>query len=163
GEHGGRLYFTMKLVEGTSLAGFSGLPQEAARLLGGVARAVHYAHQRGIIHRDLKPPNNLLDAEGQPHVSDFGLAKRLPADSRMTQPGAIVGTPAYMAPEQALGKKGEATTLADVYSLGAVLYELLTGRPPFQAETPLEVLQQVLEKEPKPPGKLCPGLDRGLE
>ncbi len=163
GEYDGRLYFSMKLVEGRSLAGFSGLPREAARLVSAVARAVHYAHLRGIIHRDLKPGNILLDEHGQPYVTDFGLAKRLQADSKMTQTGAIMGTPAYMPPEQASGKKGEVTTLADVYSLGAVLYELLTGRPPFQAETPLDTLMQVIEKEPEPPGKLNPRVDRNLE
>jgi WD40 repeat protein/serine/threonine protein kinase len=190
GEYDGRFYFTMKLVEGRSLSGFAGPPQEAARLVSVVARAVHYAHQRGIIHRDLKPGNILLEAphplapspkegEGErgegclgrgvggegwtPYVTDFGLAKRLQADSRMTQTGAIMGTPAYMPPEQASGKKGEVTTLADVYSLGAVLYELLTGRPPFHAETPLETLVQVLEKEPELPGRLNPLVDRGLE
>jgi serine/threonine-protein kinase len=163
GEHDGLPCFSMKLVEGRSLAGFHAPPREAARLLAAVARAVHYAHQRGIIHRDLKPGNILLDAAGQPHVTDFGLAKRLQGDSKMTQSGAVVGTPAYMPPEQASGKKGEVTILADVYSLGAVLYELLTGRPPFQAETPLDTLLQILEKEPVPPRKLDPRLDRDLE
>jgi serine/threonine protein kinase len=163
GEHQGQPYFSMKLVEGRTLADFHGSPQEAARLIGWVARAVHYAHQRGIIHRDLKPGNILLDEQGQPHVTDFGLAKRLEADNNMTQTGAVMGTPAYMAPEQASGKKGAVTTLADVYGLGAVLYELLTGRPPFQAETAFETLADVLEKEPEPPGKLNPRLDRGLE
>jgi tRNA A-37 threonylcarbamoyl transferase component Bud32 len=163
GEFDGRLYFSMKLVEGRSLTGFSGSPQEAAKLVSAVARAVHYAHLRGIIHRDLKPGNILLDEQGQPYVTDFGLAKRLQTDSKMTQTGAIMGTPAYMPPEQASGKKGDVTTLADVYSLGAVLYELLTGRPPFHAETPLDTLLQVLEKEPEPPGKLNARLDRNLE
>jgi serine/threonine protein kinase len=163
GEADGRLYFSMKLIEGRSLAGFQGPPREVARLLTAVARAVHYAHQRGIIHRDLKPGNILLDAQGQPYVTDFGLAKRIEGDSKLTQSGAVMGTPAYMPPEQASGKKGEVTTLADVYSLGAVLYELLTGRPPFEAETPLDTLLQVLDKEPEPPRKLKPELDRDLE
>jgi hypothetical protein len=163
GEHDGRLYFSMKLVEGRSLAGFSGPPQEAVQLIGWVARAVHYAHQHGIIHRDLKPSNILLDAHGHPYVSDFGLAKRLHAGGTITETGAVVGTPAYMAPEQASGKKGAVTTLADVYSLGAIFYELLTGRPPFQASTPLDTLLEVMEKEPPPPGKLNPGVDRNLE
>ena len=146
----------MKLVEGGTLAGFHGTPQEAARLLVPVARAVHYAHQRGIIHRDLKPGNILLDRQGQPHVTDFGLAKRLEGDSGMTRTGAIMGTPSYMPPEQASGKRGEVTTLSDVYSLGAILYELLTGRPPFQAETPLDTLLKMMEEEPEAPRRLNP-------
>ncbi len=163
GDAAGRPYFSMKLVEGGSLARFRGTPQEAARVVAAVARAVHYAHQRGVIHRDLKPGNILLDADGQPYVTDFGLAKRLHADSKVTQTGTILGTPAYMPPEQASGAHGEVTTLADVYSLGAVLYDLLTGRPPFQAATPLDTLLQVIEKEPEPPRNLNPQVDRDLE
>ena len=162
-EHDGRLYFTMKLIEGRSLAGLHAPPREAARILTAVARAIHYAHQRGIIHRDLKPGNILLDAEGHPYVTDFGLAKQLQTDGKLTQTGAIMGTPAYMPPEQASGKTGEITVLADIYSLGAVLYELLTGRPPFQAGTPLETLRQVMDSAPEPPRKLDPRLDRDLE
>jgi serine/threonine-protein kinase len=163
GEYEGQPYFCMKLVEGRTLSGFRGPLEEVARLLTAVARAVHYAHQRGIIHRDLKPGNILLDREGQPHVTDFGLARRLEGDSKLTSTGAIMGTPAYMPPEQASGKRGEVTTLADVYSLGAVLYELLTGRPPFQAETPFDTLVQLMEKEPQPPRALNPEVDRDLE
>ncbi len=163
GEHEGRPFFSMKLIEGRSLSGFAGTPQEAARLLAVVARAVHYAHQRGVIHRDLKPGNVLLDAEGQPYVSDFGIAKRVQSDDHMTQTGSVMGTPAYMPPEQAAGKRGEITTLADVYSLGAVLYELLTGRPPFRGDSALDTLVQVLEKAPEPPAKLNPKVDRSLE
>jgi serine/threonine protein kinase len=129
GRQGEALYFSMKLVEGGSLAQSPPIAMGGlAELMVKVARAVHHAHQRGILHRDLKPANILLDAGGQPYVTDFGLAKRIEGDAGLTESGAIVGTPGYMAPEQASGHKGAITTATDVYGLGAVLYALLTGR-----------------------------------
>jgi WD40 repeat protein len=166
GEHQGQQYFSMKLIKGGSLAGTMDEvrrdPRRVAQLLASVARAVHHAHQRGVLHRDLKPANILLDAAGEPHVTDFGLAKRLQGDVRLSQSGTIVGTPSYMAPEQARGEKS-LTVAADVYALGAILYELLTGRLPHVGSTIADVLLQALEKEPAPPRKLKPDVDRDLE
>jgi WD40 repeat protein len=166
GEHEGQHYFSMKLVEGGSLNDqlpkWRGDLRKAVLFLVRVARAMHYAHQRGLLHRDLKPANILLDAQGEPHVTDFGLAKRIKGGAGLTQSGAIVGTPSYMAPEQAAGNKG-LSIAADVYSLGAILYELLTGRPPFQAETAMDTVLQLLEKEPERPRSLNPRLERDLE
>jgi serine/threonine protein kinase len=172
-------YFSMKLVEGGSLAQWPGArnqesgvrkegQKQAAQLLATVARAVHYAHQHGILHRDLKPSNILLDAQGQPYVSDFGLAKRVAgaaAASRpelATQSGAIVGTPSYMAPEQAAAGKGLSCSV-DVFSLGAMLYELLTAQPPFKGATPLDTLLQVRECAPASLRTLNGQVDRDLE
>jgi WD40 repeat protein/serine/threonine protein kinase len=178
GERDGQYYFTMKLIEGSSLAqeisrkGAKTAKEDGSslrslrlcvRLLATVARAVHHAHQRGILHRDLKPANILLDADGQPHVTDFGLAKRVSGDAGLTQSGAIVGTPSYMAPEQAASHKRVLTTAADVYSLGAILYELLTGQPPFLADTPVDTVLLLLEREPTPPRVHNPAVDRDLE
>jgi eukaryotic-like serine/threonine-protein kinase len=162
GEHEGQHYYSMKLIGGRNLAGWAGEGRaetdaggrKAARLVAAVARAVHYAHQRGILHRDLKPTNILLDARGEPHVTDFGLAKLTNENSDMTGTAAVLGTPGYMAPEQAGGEARQATTATDVYGLGAILYELLTGRPPFRGETPLQTMRQLLEEEPVPPNQL---------
>jgi eukaryotic-like serine/threonine-protein kinase len=174
GERAGRHYFSMKLVKGASLAqslaqgqwaaGGPEAGRRAARMVEAVARAVHYAHQRGILHRDVKPANILLDDQGQPYVTDFGLAKRVGTGERESTPtGGIVGTPSYMAPEQASGRKGGISTACDVYSLGAVLYELLTGRPPFRGETALETLRLVQEQKPQRPRALNPQVSRDLE
>jgi WD40 repeat protein len=156
----------MKLFEGGSLAqqaaGLKSDPRAAARLVASVARAVHHAHQRGILHRDLKPANILLDEQGQPHVTDFGLAKRVEGAAELTQSGAVLGTPSYMAPEQARGDKG-LSVAADVYALGAILYECLTGRPPFRGESPVDTLLAVLEREPPRLRQVEPSVPRDLE
>jgi WD40 repeat protein/tRNA A-37 threonylcarbamoyl transferase component Bud32 len=169
GEHQGEHYFSMKLIEGGSLA--QHLPRLAADLRGGVgllrtvACAVHHAHQRGVLHRDLKPANILLDTECRPHITDFGLSKRLglkPGEASLTQQGMIVGTPSYMAPEQAVSQ-AVVTTAVDTYSLGAILYELITGRPPFCASTPLDTLLQLRQQEPTSPRRLNRRVDCDLE
>ncbi|MBV8295578.1 MAG: serine/threonine protein kinase, partial [Acidimicrobiia bacterium] len=167
GRHEDRHYFTMKLVAGPSLAqrltDFTADPRAAARLVATVAEAVHHAHQRGILHRDLKPANILLDERGQPYVSDFGLAKRLSGDSELTHSGAIVGTPAYISPEQASGQRGAVTTAADVYGLGAILYALLTGRPPFVGNTIADTLRLVRESPAESPRRFNNRVPRDLE
>ena len=167
GEHQGQHYFSMGFVDGTSLADEISDgpidPQRAATLLRDVATAIEYAHQRGVIHRDLKPANILLDQSGQPKVTDFGLAKRIQEDSGLTGTGQILGTPAYMPPEQAAGKADQVGPLADVYSLGAVLYCLLTGRPPFQAASPMDTLLQVLQRDVVSPRALVSQVPLDLE
>ncbi len=127
-----------------------------------MAEAIHHAHQRGVLHRDLKPRNILLDEAGDPQVTDFGLAKRVDGSRELTQSGAVLGTASYMAPEQARAEKA-LTTAVDVYSLGAILYELLTGRPPFRGANPTETILQVMEREPPRPRALRPEIDRDLE
>lgn len=167
GRHAGTHFLALRHFEHGSLAQalkqrrFT--PVEAARLLATAARAVHHAHSRGVLHRDLKPSNLLLDEHGAPHVADFGLAKLADSDSSLTLSTSVLGTPAYMAPEQAAGNAKEAGTPADIHSLGAVLFELLTGRPPFLGRTALEVLRLVADAEPPRPTSLVPGLDPDLE
>jgi WD40 repeat protein len=183
GEHAGQHYFSMRLIEGGSLAERMKKEEGGMKKQGlgsrasspflhssfsllhftKVARAVHYAHQHGILHRDLKPGNILIDREGQPHVTDFGLAKVLAKDSGLTQSQAVLGSPSYMAPEQASGGARNLTVAADIYGLGAILYELLTGQPPFHGATPAETMRQVLETEPPRPRGLNSTVDRDLE
>lgn len=165
GEHHGQQYFSMGLVEGKSLAakllGGPLPPREAAELIEQVARAVQYAHEQGVIHRDLKPANVLLDGQGRPRVTDFGLAKLASREQSLTETGQMLGTPGYMPPEQVDGKP--VGPQADVYGLGAILYALLAGRPPFQAATPMETMLQVLSAEPVAPRTLNPSIPRDLD
>lgn len=192
GEVGSQPFFTMRFVEGGTLtqrvatargllpenhasarqragearpeAGSGGLPpREAAALLVKLARAVHYAHQRGVLHRDLKPGNVLLDPHGEPLLTDFGLARLLERESTVTHTQALLGTPAYMSPEQAAGETRALTTAVDVHGLGAILYEMLTGQPPFAGGTTLETVRQVLENEPRRPSLANAAVDRDLE
>ncbi|MBM4069447.1 MAG: serine/threonine protein kinase [Planctomycetes bacterium] len=168
GEADGQHFFSMEFIDGQSLSqkvhAQGPLPgREAARQLRLIARAVHHAHRHGVLHRDLKPANILIDAEDEPHVTDFGLAKRIGGDSDRTRTGVILGTPSYMAPEQAAGSVRDLGPPCDIYGLGAILYELLTGRPPFRSESSLETVRQVLDHDPVPPRLLNPNVDAVLE
>src|SRR5262249_44387244 len=145
------------------LRGMPQPPRPSAEMIETLAHAVHAAHAHNIIHRDLKPANVLLTADGQPKITDFGLAKHLNTSDSNTQSGSVIGTPSYMPPEQAAGRTHEIGPAADVYALGAVLYEMLTGRPPFRAETPLETILMVVQGDPVPPTRLQPRVPRDLE
>ncbi len=167
GEQDGFLYFTMRLVEGGSLAdrapSYRGDARAAGRLIIVLARAIHYANGKGFIHCDLKPANILMDRDGVPQITDFGLARLASGDSSLTGSGAVMGTPSYMAPEQASGQRHEIGPATDVYGLGAIFYELLTGRPPFQTPTSMETVLQALYNEPAPPREIRPELPVELE
>jgi WD40 repeat protein len=167
GEAQGRPYFTMEILEGGTLTEHlsrTPLPaQRSAQLVSQLADAIEVAHQKGVLHRDLKPDNILLDADDNPKITDFGLACRMDAEAGLTRTGAVIGTPSYMAPEQARGERKEFGPAIDVYSLGAILYEVLTGRPPFRAESATETVLQVLSQEPVSPSRLNSKVPRDLE
>jgi predicted Ser/Thr protein kinase len=167
GQHDGQHFFSMDYIAGKSLAELiraNPLPAErAARYVRAIAEAIHYAHQQGTLHRDIKPSNVLIDTADRPHVTDFGLAKRLRGDAGLTMTGQVLGTPSYMPPEQAAGRPEQVGAASDVYSLGAMLYELLTGRPPFRAESVFDTIMQVVNTEPVPPRLLNPKVPRELD
>jgi serine/threonine protein kinase len=160
GERDGSCYFSMKFVEGGQLDEVvKRTPmsiRQAVELIAKVARTVHYAHEHGILHRDIKPGNILLDDKGEPHLTDFGLARLVETESTVTRTLEVLGTPSYMAPEQAAGDNTQLTRATDVYGLGAVLYQLLTGHPPFAGGTTYETIKLVLDAEPRPPRQLNP-------
>jgi WD40 repeat protein len=167
GEAQGLSYYAMQLVDGVSLAEdasrFAGEPRAAALLVETAARAIDHAHRQGVVHRDLKPGNLLIDAAGEPHIADFGLSRLSTDGDSLTRTGTVVGTLSYMAPEQALGGKEGITSSVDVYALGAILYELLGGRPPFRGRSDVETLEQILRQDLLPPSKLRAGVPRDLE
>ena len=157
----------MQYVEGATLserlAAGPMPPREAATLLAKACRAIHYAHQHGVLHRDLKPSNILIDSKASRTSPTSAWPRQIEADSNLTRTGAVLGTPSYMAPEQAAGNRGQLGPASDVYSLGAILYQMLTGRPPFQAASPVDTVLLVLEQDPVPPRLLNPKADRDLE
>lgn len=167
GEQDEQPYFTLEYVENGSLSDCIAkgvfAPREAAKLIEMIAQAMHCAHERGIIHRDLKPGNILLTREGTPKITDFGLAKLVDDDTAHTRTGSVVGTPSYMAPEQALGQNKAIGPAADIYALGSILYETLTGRPPFRGDTPMDLLLRLANEDPEPMSRLRPGVPRDLE
>src|SRR5215813_3627373 len=166
GERDGSCYFSMKFVEGGQLdevAKSEPMPiRRAVELIVKVARTVHYAHEHGILHRDIKPGNILLDKNGEPHLTDFGLARLVESETSVTQTLDVLGTPSYMAPEQAVGNNAAVSSVTDVYGIGAVLYQLLTGQPPFAGGTTYETIKLLEETEPRPPRLLNPKIDRDL-
>src|SRR4051812_31338397 len=154
GEVTGQHYFTMKLIEGSGVDRLSsgGMPmRRAAEIIAETARALHHAHERGVLHRDIKPGNVLIDSNGRPHLADFGIAKLLEGENALTRTRDVLGTPSYLSPEAAAGDAKKISRSTDVYGLGAVLYYLLTGHPPFAADTALETIRQVAETEPRAP------------
>src|SRR5216117_266362 len=166
GERDGSCYFSMKFVEGGQLDEVVRRSpmsiRQAVELIAKVARTVHYAHEHRILHRDIKPGNILLDAKGEPHLTDYGLARLVETESTVTRTLEVLGTPSYMAPEQAAGKNTQLTSATDVYGLGAVFYQLLTGHPPFAGGTTYETVRLVLETEPRQPRLWNPKIDRDL-
>src|SRR5256885_5983614 len=166
GERDGSCYFSMQFVEGGQLdevgrrTPFS--IRQAAELIAKIARTIHYAHEHGILHRDIKPGNILLDGKGEPHLTDFGLARLVETESTMTRTLDVLGTPSYMAPEQAMGNNAAVSSVTDVYGLGAVLYQLLTGQPPFAGGATYETIKLLLDTEPRQPRLLNPKIDRDL-
>src|SRR5258705_3092528 len=166
GERDGSCYFSMKFIAGGQLDEVVRQTpmsiRQAVELITKVARTVHYAHEHGILHRDIKPGNILLDAKGEPHLTDFGLARLVESESTVTRTMEVLGTPSYMAPEQAVGNNDVVSSVTDVYGLGAVLYQLLTGHAPFAGGTTYETIKLLLDTEPRPPRLLNPKIDRDL-
>jgi serine/threonine protein kinase len=167
GMHDGQCYIVMKLIDGPNLdrklGEFGDDPKASARLVKTLAEAVQYVHERGVVHLDLKPDHVVIDESGEPHLIDFGLAQRIPADRELIHSGAILGTPGYMAPEQASGQPKRVTTATDIHRLGAILYALITGRAPFGADSQVETLAQVRHGTPERPSKRHPWISHDLE